>query len=255
MGALSATFNPKYREGFQPLVPGFHFARFNEIGEWRSRLGPDTAAVILEAVQGEAGVYVSARQFMEDIQQLCREKGVLLIIDEVQTGFGRTGRLFACEHYDLQPDILCLSKALGGGFPIGAVLCGSKIRLQPGKHGTTFGGNPLACAAANAAIDIVLRDRLPETAGKKGKYFFDRFSRNMPATVKEFRYLGLMIGIELNTKVEPVVEKMQNRGILVLRSGSHILRLLPPLTISYKHLDIVSETLREILQDITPAEK
>jgi acetylornithine/LysW-gamma-L-lysine aminotransferase len=250
MGALSATYNPNYRNDFQPLVPGFHFAPFNDFGRWAEKITEKTAAVIIEAVQGEGGVYIGDQDFMQKIRQLCSEKGILLIIDEVQTGFGRTGKLFACEHYNIQPDILCLSKALGGGFPIGAVLCGSAIVLKPGKHGTTFGGNPLACAAAIAAIDFVIRQDLPGQAVKKGTYFVDRVSQGIPDVVQEIRQLGLMIGIELKTEAKPFIDKLQERGVLVLPTGMNIIRLLPPLTIGYKLLDEVAEKLMEVLNEI-----
>jgi len=152
MGAVSATYTPKYRESFEPLVPGFSYVPYNKIDKIDAAIDDNTAAVLLELVQGEGGVNPIQADYIGAVRRLCSERGALLIIDEIQTGFCRTGKFFACEHFDLQPDILCLAKALGGGVPIGATLIGDAINIEPGLHGTTFGGNPLACAAALAAI-------------------------------------------------------------------------------------------------------
>ncbi len=157
MGAVSATYTPKYREAFQPLIPGFDYVPYNKIEKLDAVVNDNTAAVLLELVQGEGGVNPIQAEYITAVRKICSERGALLIIDEIQTGFCRTGKFFACEHFDLQPDILCVAKAMGGGVPIGATLISDAIKIEPGLHGTTFGGNPLACAAALAAIDVYQR--------------------------------------------------------------------------------------------------
>jgi acetylornithine/LysW-gamma-L-lysine aminotransferase len=207
----------------------------------------NTAAVLLEIIQGEGGVHAGTKEFFEDVQNLCHDKNILFIIDEVQTGFGRTGKIFACDHFNIQPDILCISKAMAGGFPMGAVLCSDKIKISTGIHGTTFGGNPLACAAALATIDVIISQNLCEEAKEKGKYFSDNFLKHDFKIVRELRQYGLMIGIELKEKSQKYIEALQNKGILVIAAGPTVIRLLPPLVISYEELDIVIEKLVQVL--------
>src|SRR6266566_3895884 len=178
MGALSTTWEPHYREPFAPLVPGVSHIRYNDLASADAAINEGTAAVILELVQGEGGVHVACEEYIDGLASLCRERGALLIIDEVQTGFGRTGRLFACQHYDLQPDILCLAKSLAGGIPMGAVCLGPRVtesgRVTKGVHGSTFGGNPLACAAALTTLDILEQEALAERADALGVYALER---------------------------------------------------------------------------------
>ncbi|MBN1407136.1 MAG: acetylornithine/succinylornithine family transaminase [Calditrichaceae bacterium] len=247
MGALSATFNPKYREPFEPLIPGFHFVPYNNIEKVEEKINDKTAAVMLEMVQGEGGVHLGDADFFKQISRLCEEKNILLIIDEVQTGFCRTGKLFAIEHFNLQPDILCLAKAMAGGLPIGAVLCSDKIDVSFGSHGTTFGGNPLVAAAANAAIDFMIEENLAGQAAEKGNYFAEKFTKIELEKVREFRQIGLMIGIELKEKVQPYITALQEKGVLVIPAGATVLRLLPPLTINKEDLDKVIEKIAEVL--------
>jgi acetylornithine/LysW-gamma-L-lysine aminotransferase len=172
----------------------------------------------------------------------------MFIADEIQTGFCRTGRFFACEHYGLNPDIMTVAKGIAGGFPVGAVLCSDKISMPVGKHGTTFGGNPLACAAALAAINFMTGNKLYDKAETKGKYFVDKLKREKLGKVREIRHLGLMIGIELKEKVKPYLQQLMERNILVLPAGLTVIRLLPPLTISTEELNIVAEKLIEVLK-------
>ncbi len=247
MGSLSATYNPKYRNDFQPLVPGFEFVPYNNFDKLVEKTTENTAAILLELVQGEGGVYPADKNYIMAVQKYCRDNNVILIIDEVQTGFGRTGKLFACEHYDLKPDIFCLAKALGGGFPIGAVLTKSDIKLAKGMHGTTFGGNPLASAAALAAVTFIIEQKLPENAAHVGKYFLDNFSKYNINLVREIRQIGLMIGIELKVKAKPFIDKLQDEFVLALPAGSNIIRLLPPLTITRKHMDTVIAAMVKVL--------
>ena len=247
IGALSATGQPKYRKDFEPIVEGFHYVPFNNFEKLLEKVNDQTAAVILEIVQGEGGVHIGDRDYFAKVRKLCNERNLLLIIDEVQTGFCRTGKMFACNHFDLEPDILCLAKAIAGGLPMGAVLCSDKIEAPVGKHGSTFGGNPLVCAAAIAAIDYMLENRLDEQARAKGDYFVEKIEQHSFANVREIRHLGLMIGIELKDKSTPYLLKLMEKGVLALPAGATVLRLLPPLTISYEDLDFVAEQLAGVL--------
>ena len=249
MGALSATHNPKYRTPFEPLVPGFKHVPFNNYEALLKAVNENTAAVMLEVIQGEGGVHSGPQEYFSQVQELCKTKGIFLIIDEVQTGFGRTGKLFACEHFDIHPDILCLSKAIAGGFPMGAVLCSEKIKISFGKHGTTFGGNPLACAVSLAALNVILTENLAQQAYEKGKYFLKEFSKYKLKIVREVRQFGLMIGIELKEKAQKYIDELQHEGILVIAAGQSVIRLLPPLVISYEEIDIVIKKLTDVLRN------
>ncbi|MFQ5638869.1 MAG: aspartate aminotransferase family protein [bacterium] len=249
LGALSATFNPKYRDDFAPLVPGFHHVPFNNFEKLAAQMNDNTAAVLLELVQGEGGVNVGREDYFKNVQALCREKGALLIIDEVQTGFCRTGKMFASSHFDLQPDLMCVAKAMAGGIPMGAVLCRAEMEIPIGKHGTTFGGNPLACAAALAAIDFMVENRLDKQAQEKGDYIVNKLHKSGLKKAREIRHLGLMIGIELKEKVKPLILDLLEAGVLILPAGATVLRLLPPLTIEYDELDFVADAIIKVLSE------
>ncbi|GAB4532963.1 MAG: aspartate aminotransferase family protein [Anaerolineales bacterium] len=249
-GALSATFNKKYREGFEPLVPGFSHVPFNNVDKLAAAVDDETAAVILEVVQGEGGIYPADADYLHTARQLCDERGALLIVDEIQTGFGRTGKMFAIEHYGLKPDLLCCAKSLAGGLPMGAVLLSERVgNLRPGAHGSTFGGNPLACAAALAALEVIAEEDLPRQAAEKGAYLMDALRRLDTPLIREVRGLGLMIGIELRQKVAPYLQALQDRQIIALNAGMTVLRLLPPLVITYEQIDTVIAALQEVLTD------
>jgi acetylornithine/LysW-gamma-L-lysine aminotransferase len=247
LGSLSATFQPKYKEDFEPLVPGFKFAPFNNFEKLAAEVDDQTAGIILEIVQGEGGIYIGDREYFERVRQLCDDKGILLIIDEVQTGFCRTGKMFACQHHDLQPDILCVAKGIAGGIPMGAVLCSDKVEIPAGKHGSTFGGNPLACAAAIAAINFMIANKLDIQAAGKGSYFLEKLKKHEFPIVREIRQLGLMIGIELKEKIKPYLVQLMELGVLALPAGQLVLRLLPPLTISFEELDEVADKVIQVL--------
>ncbi|MCI2429099.1 acetylornithine/succinylornithine family transaminase [Candidatus Acetothermia bacterium] len=247
LGALSATWNPKYREPFEPLVPKFSFVPYGDITKLESAITEETAAVLLELVQGESGVHVASVKYIEAVRELCSQKNVLLILDEIQTGFGRTGRFFACEHFQIEPDILCLSKAMGGGVPIGAVLLREDITLDKAEHGSTFGGNPLACAAARAAIEYIQEKNLVSQARESGAYFLSELKDlEGLGPVREARGLGLMLGLELKEKSATYLTKLVEHGILALQAGPTVMRFLPPLEITKSEIDRVLETLREI---------
>ena len=247
MGSLSATFNPEYRKEFEPLVPGFKYVPFNNFEKLKETVTDDTAGIILEIVQGEGGVHVGTRDYFTQVRQLCDERNLLLIIDEVQTGFCRTGKMFACNYFDLEPDILCVAKGIAGGVPMGAIVCSEKIQPPMGKHGSTFGGNPLSCAAGIAAIDFMIATELAEQAREKGEYFVGQLRRHNFANVREIRHLGLMVGIELKEKGQPYLVKLMERGILAMPAGATVLRFLPPLTISHEELDLVAAEVIEVL--------
>jgi len=243
MGALSATFEPHYREPFEPLVPGFEFVPFNDLERLSAAVTERTAAVILEPVQGEGGVHVARPEYLREARRRCDATGALLILDEVQTGLGRTGRLFACQHSEVTPDLMCLAKGIAGGVPMGAVLCSQRITVPTGGHGTTYGGNPLACAAALATLRFIVGHRLPDEARRKGEHLRRRLGELDLGAVREVRGLGLMIGIALKSKVRPYLDALAERGVLALPAGLSVLRLLPPLIITDDELDRVVEAI------------
>lgn len=247
-GALSATYKKEYREGFEPLVPGFNFVPYNNFEKLVELVDDDTAAIILEPVQGEGGINIGQKEYFQKVRKLCDEKNILLIIDEIQTGFCRTGNMFAIEHIGIEADMMTLAKSIAGGFPMGVLLCSDKIKIEKSKHGSTFGGNPLACAAGFASIDFMLESKLWEQAEAKGKYFKEKLEKLELSKVREIRIIGLMIGIELKDKVQPVLEELLKRYIVALPAGTTVLRMLPPLVISYEDLDKVINVLGELLK-------
>ncbi len=247
-GALSATWEKKYREPFEPLVPGFIHLTYNDPQALQAAVSERTAAVLVEVVQGEGGVNPASAEFLSVAEQVCRQHGALLIVDEVQTGFGRTGRLFAFQHYDLQPDLVCLAKSIAGGVPMGAVLIGERVgSLPPQTHGSTFGGNPLACAAALASLNFLLENRLPERAAELGAWFIEQLRGLSSPLIREVRGLGLMVGIELKQKVTPYLQALMNEGVLALPAGLTVMRFLPPLVIEKSDLERVVEAVASVL--------
>jgi acetylornithine/LysW-gamma-L-lysine aminotransferase len=246
-GSLSATYKKEYRDAFEPLVPGFSFVPFNNFEKLVDAVDGDTAGIILEFIQGEGGINIGQKDYFKQVRQLCDERGILLIIDEIQTGFCRTGKMFAIEHFDIEADMMTVAKSIGGGFPMGALLCSEKIKIEKGKHGSTFGGNPLACAAGKASIEYMIDNKLAEEAEQKGKYFREKLELQPLSKVREIRQIGLMIGIELKDKSQPIILELLERKIISLPAGTTVLRLLPPLVISYDDLDTVIKNLIEIL--------
>jgi LysW-gamma-L-lysine/LysW-L-ornithine aminotransferase len=255
MGALSTTWEKAYREPFQPLIEGVVHVPFNNLDRLREALNETIAAVILEPVQGEGGVHPAQDGYLQAALELCHANGSLLILDEIQTGFGRTGYLFAHEYDSAQPDLMCLSKSIAGGLPMGAVLMGERVgELPPASHGSTFGGNPLACAAGLAVLEE-LNHRGTETdliirARELGAEVMAHLREHLPEkAVREVRGRGLMIGIELRGKVAPVLKLLQARGVLALPAGPSVLRLLPPLVISDDDLWQAVTIIGEVLND------
>ena len=247
-GSLSATFNKKYREGFEPLVPGFNHVPYNNVEALENAVNEETAAVILEVVQGEGGVYPATAEYIQAARRICDEQGTLLIVDEIQSGFGRTGKMFAIQHFGSMPDMLTCAKSLAGGVPMGAVLIGHRVKnLTPGVHGSTFGGNPLACAAAIAALGVIEEEDLSHQAESKGAYLIEKLKRIESPNIREVRGLGLMIGIELKRKAAPYIKALQEKKIIALNAGMTVIRLLPPLVITYEQIDHLVEVLTEIL--------
>ena len=247
LGALSATHREAYRDAFRPLVPGFSFVPFNNPDKLRHAVGEDTAAVLIEPVQGEGGIRPATAEFLRTARDICDETGALLVFDEIQTGFCRTGRMFACEHHGVVPDMLCLAKAIAGGVPLGAVLADDRVEVPPGKHGTTYGGNPLACAAALAAIGFMQDEGLAERAEVLGARFRERFEAAMPDRVRAVRQIGLMIGVELKERVRPCIDALGAAGVLTLPAGTTVIRVLPPLVITEEQIDEVVAAMVRVL--------
>jgi acetylornithine/LysW-gamma-L-lysine aminotransferase len=248
-GSLSATFNKKYRQGFEPLVPGFSHVAYNNIEALEKAATDETAAVILDVVQGEGGVYPASADYVQAARRICDERGTLLIVDEIQTAFGRTGKMFAIQHFGVIPDLLTCAKSLAGGVPMGAVLIGRNVKnLTPGVHSSTFGGNPLSCAAAIAALTVIEEEDLPGQAEAKGKYLMEKLCKIQSPNIREVRGLGLMVGIEMKQKVAPYIKMLQERKIIALNAGMTVIRLLPPLVISYEQIDHLVEVFTDALK-------
>ena len=248
MGALSATWGPEYRDLFGPLVPGFSHVPFNKPEALDAAISTDTAAFIFELVQGEGGVRPATREFAQEASRLCAERGALLIVDEVQTGFGRTGTLFAIEQYGIAPDILCLAKSIAGGVPMGAIAFSRKLGdMAKRSHSSTFGGNPLACAAAIAAIGEIRRLDLARNARERGAQLIAGLRAIRSDKIRETRGLGLIVGIELKENAGPSIKALQDEGVLTLGAGPTVVRYLPPLVITPEQIDRVVAATAKVL--------
>ena len=236
LGALSITFNPKYRKSFKPLVEKVSFSPFGDIEKLRETVNDQTAFVILEPIQGESGIHVAPDGFLQDVRKLCDEKGILLIFDEIQAGLGRTGKMWAHQHWETEPDILCLAKGIAGGVPMGATLVRPDVLacISKGEHSSTFGGNPLSCAAGTATMQALTQDKLVENSANMGELFREGLEqlKEKHSVIREVRGKGLMIGVELKFEVRDILMEGIEKGLLLLYSGRNILRLLPPLVIT-----------------------
>ena len=250
MATLTATGQEKVQKGYDPLLPGFAYVAFNHLAELEQAVSDKTAAVMLEPIQGEGGVHVADRDYLKAVRELCTQKDILLIFDEVQTGMGRTGTLFAYEQLGVQPDVMTLAKGLGGGMPIGACLAKDAVAkaFGPGSHASTFGGNPLACAAALAVIRVLLEGRVLDQARRMGDYLSKGLSecKDRHHIVRDVRGLGLLQALEIQTDAKRVVEDCLRRGILINATGEHVLRFVPPLIISQAEIDRLMEVLSQI---------
>lgn len=251
LGTLAATVQPKYQQGFEPLPAGFVPVPFGDVEALSGAIGPATCAVMLEPIQGEGGIHIPPSAYLPEVRRLCDERGLLLILDEVQSGMGRTGKLFAYEHAGIAPDVLTLAKGLGGGVPIGALLATAEVAdaFGPGDHGSTFGGNPLVCAAALAVVTTIEREDIVRRAAHVGAYALQRL-RALAArheVITEVRGLGLMLAVELSVEAAPIVDACRERGLLVNAVKPNTLRLVPPLVITTADVDEAVEMLDAVL--------
>lgn len=250
MASLSATAQKKIHTGFTPLLPGFKYVPFNNIAALKKALTKKTCAVLIEPIQGEGGVNLAQETYLKTLRKICNEKGILLIFDEIQTGFGRTGRLFAYERYKIKPDIITLAKALGGGIAIGAMGSTNKIieSFSPGTHGATFGGNPLACAASLASLKTLTKKGFLKKTSSTGDYFLEQLHglRKKFSIIREVRGIGLMLAIELDRPGAEVVTNCMKEGLLINCIQQNIIRFLPPLIITRKEIDLLIKTLSKI---------
>jgi len=255
MGALSLTERPNYRDGYDPFLPNTNSVKFNDVGDLRAKVNGQTLGIILEFIQGEGGINVVSREFAQELKSLKEKFGFLIIADEIQSGVGRTGKFFGFEHYDIHPDIVVIAKAIGGGLPLGAILGNDKVAdvLTYGTHGTTFGGNPVACAAGCAVMEEIIDKGLMKQAGVIGGYLKSKaieLQKQFPAIIKEVRGYGCMLGIDLNRGGQPIVDELQNRGILINCTNTTVLRLLPPYIITQEQCDQLMFELHSILKSL-----
>ena len=256
MGTISMGM-AKYAEGYNPLLEGFGQVSFNDVEELRSNFTDQTVGIVLEVVQGSGGLQVASEAFIQEARQLCDKYNALLIIDEVQTGMGRTGKMFGFEHYGVQPDIIAVAKAMGGGFPIGGMLCRPDVAeaMSFGAHGSTYGGNPLACAASYAAINTLMEDELSRQAAEKGAFLKQLLSATLSdfPWVTDIRGKGLMLGVELSFNGRPIVSEMMQKGVLSNCTHGNVIRLVPPLIIEKNDLETIVEVLAEAIKKTAPA--
>lgn len=251
MGALSVTGNEKYQKPFRPLIGGVVFADYNDLDSVKEKINEKTCAVIMETVQGEGGIYPASESFIKGVRQLCDEHDLLLILDEIQCGMGRTGAMFCWQNYGVKPDIMTVAKALGGGVPVGAFLCTEKAAsMGPGDHGTTYGGNPLVCAAADKVLDIFEQDHILEHVREVGAYLYDCLEALVPQyeCVTAHRGMGLMQGLELTIAPQTVINKALEQGLIIISAGTNVLRFVPPLIITKEHVDEMIEKLKQCLE-------
>ena len=250
---LSYSSEPAYKDDFGPYTPGFVIVPFGDIHALENAIGPNTAAVMLEPIQGEGGVIIPPMGYLKKVSELCAQKNVLFMTDEIQTGLGRTGRLFACDHENVHPDVMIIGKALSGGFyPVSAVLASKSILglFRPGEHGSTFGGNPVGAAVARAALKVIVEENLAENAAVLGEYFIDQLAEISSYNIKEVRGKGLLIGIELVPEAKGArrfCEALQHRGILAKETHQDVIRLAPPLIINRDNIDWALPIIREVL--------
>ncbi|MEW8986734.1 MAG: acetylornithine transaminase [Bacillus sp. (in: firmicutes)] len=250
---MSATGQDKIKHGFGPMLEKFVYVPYNDLEAVKAAIGDDVAAVMLEVVQGEGGIHVGDQSFLQGVEALCKEHGAQFIIDEIQTGIGRTGKPFAFQYFGLTPDIVTSAKGLGSGFPIGAVIGREHLSeyFGPGSHGSTFGGNPVSIAAAIATMNEIFHSELLEAVQEKGKYLVEQIQNNLSDVpfIKEVRGLGLMIGIECDQAVAPLLSELRNQGLILLQAGEKVIRLLPPLTVTNQEIDEAVKILAAVIKN------
>jgi len=252
MAAVSASTTAEYRDGFGPFLPGFNVVPFGDADALERALTPQTAAVLIEPIQGEGGVIVPPAGYLKRVWAVCREHEILLLADEVQTGFGRTGDLFACDYEGVKPDVLIVGKALGGGFyPVSAALASDELMdlFGPGDHGSTFGGNPLGCAVARTALQVLIDEKLIERSAELGDYFLAKLKTLRGPHLLEVRGRGLWIGIELDTMARPYCEALQKLGILCKETHDHVIRIAPPLTITREEIAWAFDRIKKVIEE------
>lgn len=250
LGAVSLSSDPDYQRGFGPLLTGIKLVPYGDLQALKDAITPNTAAFIIEPIQGEAGINIPPKGYMKQAFELCRENRVLFIADEIQAGLGRTGKMFACEHEDIVPDMYILGKALGGGvFPISCVVADDEILgvFEPGSHGSTFGGNPLACAVSMTALDVLVEDKLVENSAELGDYFLSELKNINNPIIKEVRGRGLFIGVELTEAARPYCEKLKELGLLCKETHDTVIRFAPPLIITKEEIDLALSKIRQVL--------
>lgn len=251
MLAVSLTSDPEYRRGFGPLLPGIDLVDYGDIEQLKAAITPNTAAFIVEPIQGEAGIVIPPKGYLKAARELCRENNVLFIADEIQAGLARTGKMFACEWEEIIPDMYILGKALGGGvFPISCVVANKDVLgvFNPGSHGSTFGGNPLACAVSIASIQVLQEEKLAERSLELGEYFMEELRKIDNPHIKEIRGRGLFIGMELDTEARPYCEKLMELGLLCKETHDTVIRFAPPLIISKEDLDWALERIQKVFE-------
>ncbi|WML44042.1 ornithine--oxo-acid transaminase [Neobacillus sp. PS3-40] len=250
MGAVSLSSDPEYKRGFGPMLPGIKLIPYGDIEALKEAITPNTAAFLLEPIQGEAGIIIPPEGFLKEASTLCKEQKVLFIADEIQVGLARTGRMFACDWEDVEPDMFILGKALGGGvFPISCVVANADILgvFNPGSHGSTFGGNPLACAVSLAALEVIEEEKLAERSLELGNYFLEQLKTINNPMIKEVRGKGLFIGVELTESARPYCEKLKEEGLLCKETHDSVIRFAPPLIISKEEIDWAIEKILKVL--------
>ena len=259
MGALSATASPKYRKGFEPLLSSFSFAPLNDIEAFDQAIGEDTVAVLVESIQGEGGIYEADDSFLQELSKICEDRKVLLLLDEVQAGIGRTGEFLGFQKSGIMPSAVAMAKGLGGGFPIGAIWISDQYAdtFGPGSHGTTFGGSPLACSAAHAVLDILEKEDLISATKQKGKILHQKLSQfisKYPDLISEVRGRGLMLALAFKNDPGPLVKEFREAGLLVVGAGGHAIRFLPPLNVSDEEIDHAMRIVDSVLSTFQPNE-
>lgn len=252
LGALSVTGNVKYQEAFKPLIGGVKFAEFNDLDSVREQITEKTCAIILETVQGEGGIYPAEKEFLRGVREICDKRDIVLILDEIQCGMGRTGTMFAWQQYGVKPDIMTVAKALGCGIPVGAFVAVERVAkaMQPGDHGTTYGGNPLACAAVNKVFELFEEGNIVEHVNEVSGYLEEKLEEMIKKydIVKTRRGKGLMQGLELTIPAQDIILKALQKGLILITAGQNIIRLVPPLIITKEHIEEMAEILNQVFE-------